>query len=177
MKLRIVAFLFSVFVLFAFIGCATNPEPFSFVTGEQNSSSVAFRMGNPGVTFVSFNGIPLPKPASGTHWDPINFPSGTALRVIVHVSYTTTTKVNLGGFGILGGIANVVQDVHAVTRNVNTNMEINLPPLEAGKEYLLTYVKEPGMPGKNILTLTEQGTGIAVFQQEFEVTFGGFDTK
>jgi len=54
---------------------------------------------------------------------------------------------------------------------------IGIPPLEAGKEYLLTYVNEPGMPGKNILILTEQGTEIAVFQQEFEVTFGGFDTK
>jgi hypothetical protein len=166
---------------FLFVGCATKPAPYSLSANEQNFSSIAFhntfQAGKPNVLFVSFNGQSLPKPEKGTHWDPINFPSNRELRIIVHAEYTPNSKATLSGFGLLGSVVNTVQDVRAVSRNVDADVVFICPRLQAGRNYLLSFVKEPGMPGKNILTLTDIETGNVVKQQEFETVFGGDNTK
>jgi hypothetical protein len=166
---------------FLFVGCTTKPAVYSLSPNEQNSSSIAFsntfKAGKPNISFVSFNGQPLPEPERGTHWDPITFPSGRALRIVVHADYSTNTKTTLSGFGLLGDAVNIAQDVRAVSRNVDADVVFSCPPLKAGKKYLLSFVKEPGMPGKNILTLTDIETGEVVIQQEFETVFGGDAAK
>jgi hypothetical protein len=183
MKSRTVLYLMVLvfFASFLFVGCTTKPAVYSLSPNEQNSSSIAFRnafkAGKPNISFVSFNGQPLPKPEKGTHWDPINFPSGRALRIIVHADYNPNSKTTLSGFGLLGTVVNTAQDIRAVSRNVDADVVFNCPPLKAGKNYLLSFVKEPGMPGKNILTLTDVDTGEVVAQQEFETVFGGDATK
>lgn len=168
-------------VSFLFVGCATKPAAYSLAASEQNSSNIAFQntfqAGKANVWLVSFNGQELPIPEKGTHWDPIAFPSRRELRLVVHASYSTNGKTTLGGFGLLGTAVNVAQDVRAVSRNVDTDIIFICPPLERGKNYLLSFVKEPGMPGKNILTLTDTETGKVIKQQEFEVVFGGDNTK
>jgi len=183
MKLRTITYLL-VFVFlasFVFVGCSTTPVPYSFTANDQSFSSVSFldqsQSGKPSVNFVSFNGQPLPKPEKQTHWDPINFPAGRELRIIVHADFRTNSKTTLSGFGLLGDIVNVAQDIRAVTRNVDADVEFICPPLEAGRNYRLTFTKEPGIPGKNILTLTDTETGRVIRQQEFEVVFGGDSTK
>jgi len=158
-----------------YIGCSTSPVAYSFIEGQ--NSSIAFKDGNPGVSFVSYSGLTLPKPEKKTHWDPVGFPSGKELRIIVHAKYETKTKTSLGGFGLLGAVVNTAQDIRAVSRNVDADLEFKCPPLESGKSYQLSFTKEPGMPGKNILTLTEIGTAKAFYQQEFEVKFGGDEVK
>ena len=169
MYLLVSAFLAS----FLFVGCASKPVQYSFAANEQNLPSIAFKTGNPSVSFVSFDGQTLPQPARSTRWEPLNFPSDRDLRIIVHARYTTNSKVSLGGFGLLGTAVNVVQDVRAVSRNVDADLVFDCPPLEAGRSYQLYFVKEPGMPGKNILTLTDIESAEVVIQQEFEVVFGG----
>jgi hypothetical protein len=170
-------YLLVLFVSSVYIGCTTSPVAFSFLEDEQNTSSIAFKQGNPGISLVSYNGLTLPKPENGKHWDPITFPSGIDLRIIVHASYQTKSKTTLGGFGLLGAAVNLAQDISAVSRNVDVDLEFTCPPLEAGKSYQLSFTKEPGLPGKNILTLTEAGTVKVIYQQEFEVKFGGTETK
>ena len=179
MKSRAIIYLlvFVFLVSFVFAGCATKPVTYSFAGNDQNFSSVAFKTGNPGVSFVSFNGQTLPRPDSGTHWDPIALPSGIELRIIVHADYYTNSKTSLGGFGLLGAVVNAAQDIAAVSRNVDADMEFICPPLEAARNYRLTFTKEPGLPGKNILTLTEIETARVIVQQEFEVVFGGSDVR
>jgi len=179
MKSRVITHLLVLVFLvsFLFSGCATKPVTYSFTGNDPAFSSVSFKTGNPGVSFVSFNGQSLPKPESGTHWDPIELPSGIELRIIVHADFYTDSKTTLGGFGLLGAVVNVAQDIAAVSRNVDTDMEFICPPLAAGKSYLLTFTKEPGLPGKNILTLVDVETARVVIQQEFEVVFGGADIK
>jgi hypothetical protein len=166
---------------FLFVGCATKPAAYSLSPNEQNSSTIAFqntfKPGKANVSFVSFNGQTLPNPEKGQHWDPITFPSRRQLRIIVHADYSTNTKTTLGGFGLLGAVVNTAQDVRAVSRNVDADVIFICPPLESGKNYVLSFVKEPGMPGKNILTLTDVATGKVVKQQEFEVVFGGDEVK
>jgi hypothetical protein len=174
-------YLLGFLVSFFFVGCTTKPATYSLSANQQNFSSIAFqntfKAGKPNVSFVSFNGQSLPKPEKGTHWDPINFPSNSELRIIVHAAYSTNSKTTLSGFGLLGSVVNTVQDVRAVSRNVDADVIFISPRLQAGKNYLLSFVKEPGMPGKNILTLTDITTGEIVKQQEFETVFGGDATK
>ncbi|MDR1507102.1 MAG: hypothetical protein LBI67_08375 [Treponema sp.] len=181
MKLRTAMYFLVFLASFLFVGCATKPATYSLSANEQNFSSVAFhntfQTGKPNVSFVSFDGQSLPKPEKGTHWDPINFPSNSQLRIIVHADYNPNSKTSLSGFGLLGAVVNTAQDVRAVSRNVDTDIIFICPPLRAGKNYLLSFVKEPGMPGRNILTLTDIESGNIVEQQEFETVFGGDETK
>jgi hypothetical protein len=172
------AFLGLIFLVsFVFAGCATKPALYTSMADERGYSSIAFKNsfkpGYANLTFVSFDGQSLPKPEKGTHWDPINFPSGRELRIIVHADYQTNSKTTLKGFGLLGAIVNTAQDIRAVSRNVDADLVFVCPPLAAGKNYLLTFTKEPGMPGKNFPTLTDVETAKVVHQQEFEVVFGG----
>ena len=179
MKPRVIKYLSTIVFLvsFLFAGCATKPVPYSFTADEHNFSSIAFKTGNPGVSFVSFDGQTLPRPENSTHWDPVNFPSDREIRIMVHADYRTNSKTTLGGFGLLGAAVNVAQDVRAVSRNVDADLEFICPPLETGRSYQLYFVKEPGMPGKNILTLTDIKTSEVIAQQEFEVVFGGDSVK
>jgi hypothetical protein len=181
MKSRTIMYLLVFLASFLFVGCTTKPAIYSLSANERNSSSITFqntfKTGKSNVSFVSFNGQSLPKPEKGTHWDPINFPSNSRLRIIVHADYSTNSKTTLGGFGLLGAVVNTAQDIRAVSRNVDADIVFICPPLKAGRNYLLSFVKEPGMPGKNILTLTDIETGEVVVQQEFETVFGGDATK
>ena len=163
--------------LLIFAGCATDPVTYSFTGTGQSYSSIIFQTGNPGVSFVSFNGRSLPKPEKKTRWEPVNFPSETELRIIIHVKYETQSKTTLSGFGLLGVAVNLAQNVSAVSRNVDVEMVFSCPPLEAGGNYILTFIKEPGLPGINILTLTNTETMEIIFQEEFEVEFGGASTR
>jgi hypothetical protein len=181
MKSRTVLCLFGFLVPFLFAGCVTKPAAYSLSASDQNSSSIAFhntfQAGKPNVSFVSFNGQSLPRPEKGTHWDPVSFPSGSELRIVIHAEYNPNSKTTLGGFGLLGTVVNTVQDVRAISRNVDADVVFVCPPLGAGKKYRLSFVKEPGMPGRNIITLTDIDTGEIVEQQEFETVFGGDETK
>jgi hypothetical protein len=169
-------------MLFFYAGCVTSPVTYSFAAaGDQNSSSISFKNNTkpqePNVTFVSFNGQTLPKPDSKTHWDPLSFPSGRELRIIIHADYRTSSKTTLGGFGLIGDVVNIAQDIRAASRNVDADVIFVCPPLEAGKSYLLSFTKEPGLPGKNILTLTDVKAAKVVVQQEFQTSFGGDNVK
>jgi hypothetical protein len=168
-------------VSFIFVGCTTKPALYTSLADERNYSSIAFKntfkIGDANLTFISFDGQSLPKPEKGTHWDPIHFPSGRKLEIVVHADYRPNTKTTLGGFGLMGAIINTVQDVRAATRNVDADLIFVCPPLAAGKNYLLTFTKGPGMPGKNLLTLTDVDTVKVVHQQEFEVVFGGDEVQ
>ena len=179
-KIEFLSVIFIVSVIF--IGCTTTPVAYSLSAANgPDFSSISFhdtfQSGKPNVTFVSFDGQSLPNPEKKTHWDPINFPSGRELKIIVHASYSTSSKTTLGGFGLLGAVVNTVQDVRAISRNVDTDVIFISPPLESGKNYLLTFVKEPGMPGKNILTLSDKDTGQVIQQQEFSTILGGDEAK
>ena len=175
MKTRtVMCLLFSVFIASFLIGCKTTPVAYSFAASETNAAHISFKDDDtPSVVFVSFDGQTLPKPESKTHWDPVTFPSGRELRIVVHANYQTTSKTTLSGFGLLGDVVNLAQDVRAVSRNVDADVLFICPPLAAGRDYLLTFSKEPGMPGRNLLTLTDVERGTVVVQQEFEVVFGG----
>ena len=176
MKLKICVSLVTIFLLLM-AGCSTSPVPYSFTPNDPNSPTINFVGGSPGVAFVSFAGQLLPEPEGRTHWDPISFPAGRELRLVVYAAYSTSSRTTLSGFGVLGAAVNVAQDVRAVSRNVDVEIEFICPPLQAGRRYQLYFTKGPGMPGTNTLTLIDLETRDVIRQQDFEVVFGGDEVR
>jgi len=156
-------------VLFTFIGCSSmKPIPYNFTEDEINSSSISFTRGNPRASFVDYNNNVLPSPERRTYWAPIFFPSGVPLEITVHAYYfqQSVPVANAGLFGVIVSAATATIDI---SRFVDVNVLFRCPPLEAGKNYSITFRKEPGIPGKNILILTDTAERKIIYQQEFEM--------
>jgi len=161
---------------FILIGCTTTkPSAYSYMPDPASGAIVSFGTGseNPGVKFVALDGVPPEAPGKGTYWEPIVLPAGRELRITVHAEYTQSDTVIYTGLGAAGEIANKVQEINAAIRNVSTYVIFNCPPLQAGKTYRLAFLKESGIPGKNILILSDVGTREVVYQQEFETDLLG----
>ena len=159
-----------VFVLtFVFMGCSTKPSIYTYPLDHTGGASVSFGKpgGNPGIVFVALDSDPPQAVEKGKHWDPIVIPAGRALSITVHARYAQKGGVKFGGFGVIGGIANAAQAVAAVTRDVDTDVIFECPPLQAGGNYELAFTKESGMPGINVLILTDTDTKEIIYQQEF----------
>ena len=168
------------FVVFLFIGCITTPVEYSYISTGQSASTIGFQTktstGSPSVKFISLDGRALPRAERNTHWDPIVFPSGRELRLIVHAVYEEKER-NVEGLGLLSTAINTVQSVSAATRNVDINIEIIIPPLEEGKRYQLYFSKGAGIPGRNVLLLIDIATGNTVHEHEFIAIFSGLSPR
>ena len=164
---------------FVFIGCSTKPALYSYTADQARGASVSFGATNenPNITFMALDCVPPETAEKGTHWEPIVLPAGRTLRITVHANYTQKGGVKFGGFGLIGDIANTAQAVSAVTRDVDTDVIFNCPPLEAGKTYRLTFSKEPGIPGRNVLILTDVNSREIIYQEEFETYLLGGQAK
>jgi len=167
---------FVFFVSFLFIGCATKPVSYSFIEDEQKSSSISFQKGNADLKFLSFDGRG-DKPKRGTHWDPVIVPSERELRIVVFAKYNSRAPVRVITPGLLGQVVDTATSINETIRNVSTEVVFLCPPLETGKRYMLSFVKESGLPGKNILILTDLETNNVVHQQEFQTIIGGYTTR
>ena len=147
-------------------GCASTrnvilPAKYSYVQDETNGSSINFSGGNPGVYFISFNDEAPPKPKENTEWGPIVFPSGQELRIKVRAVYEEPK--NYTG-GILG---RMVHSRIEEQRSIDTVVEFVCPPLEDGNHYVLSFIKDPGIPGLNNLHLVDTKTKAIIFRAQF----------
>jgi len=157
-------------------GCSSlKPIPYAFAEDERNSASISFKHGaNPGTSLVSFKGSGLPLPEEKTTWDPLLFPSGEPLDITVHASYIDnrngwTYNPNLLVMLLSNVIADAVTSEMRLSRAVDMDVVFSCPPLEAGKNYSLSFDKKDGVPGRNILVLTDTETRKIVHQQEFGI--------
>jgi hypothetical protein len=149
----------------AFVGCASKPVAYQYVTEGVNSASISFKTGNPYVRCVSFEGADIPAPERGTYWEPVIFPAGRALRITVYVYYEYKQTVRVGGmFGLISDVAGAVG---TLTRSVDRNVVFTCPPLADGGKYQLEFEKGSGIPGTNTLVLRNLATREVVYQQEF----------
>ena len=183
MKLLFKACMISFILLSVFLsaGCATTAAQYSFTSAGQPSSAIGFltskKSGSPGVSFVSFDGRGLPRAEKKTYWDPIIFPAGRELRIVVRAVYEEKNKVKASGLGTVGKVIDAAQSISAITRNVDADVMLICPPLAPGKRYQLSFSKGSGLPGSNTLILTDISTGNIVHRQEFEVSFGGYSSR
>ncbi|MCL2444356.1 MAG: hypothetical protein FWD13_12970 [Treponema sp.] len=178
MKLQFVRFfiVFTILTSLLFIGCATtynSPVAYSYAADDFNSATIFFQSGNPGLTFISLEGVTPPRPESGTFWDPFKFPTNRELTLVLYAKYETRARARVEGFGILGDFANFASSVTEMSQNVDGYVTFNCPPLEAGKSYTLAFLKESGIPGRNKLILTDIATRRIIHEQEFGLILGG----
>jgi hypothetical protein len=168
-------------VAFLSVGCATTPVEYSFIQAGQRGATIGFltstNLASPSASFVSFDGRGIPRAERKTHWDPLVFPSGRELRIIVHAKYDENTKVGVGGLGVVGDVIIAAQSVSALSRNVDADVEFICPPLVDGGRYQISFSKGTGLPGSNTLILTDIATGSVIQSKEFEVALGGYYTR
>jgi len=182
MKYSKIKFLMGLILLtfFLLIGCITYPVEYSFIFDDQNYATIGFqtrhRMNSPSVSFVSLDGRSLPRAEFRTHWDPITFPAGRELRMVVRARYQEE-RVRVEGFGLLGAMINTASDISQLTRNVDAEVSFTCPPLEPNGRYQLSFRKGSGIPGSNTLMLIDLTTGRVVYEREFELIFGGYRTR
>ena len=149
------------FVLGVLGGCATTESvAYTFPEEGTEQSSVTFSGGNPGVAFISCEAGVLPPAEKGTRWNPVVFPSGKETALTVHVYYQ---QINTST-SLLGAL---ISDAVTASRSVDGDIEFNCPALENGGEYELEFKKEAGVPGKNVLILTDVKNGKETARQEF----------
>jgi len=159
----------TLFGLLTFFGCISlTPKSYDFTENETNSASISFTGGNPRVSFINFNDYGLPAPEERTYWDPIVFPSGEPLEMTVHAYYYQEgrTATNAGLLAAL--LSTIITSSIAQSRSVDIDVLFLCPPLEPGKNYSLSFRKEAGTPGKNLLVLTDIAERKIIHKQEFE---------
>ncbi|MCL2175705.1 MAG: hypothetical protein FWB73_06650 [Treponema sp.] len=161
-------FLFIFLGLFIFIGCSSTPITYMMTNDEINSATISFKSGSPSVTFLEYNGIELPVAEKNTRWDPLAFPSGVPLNISVRAYYYKSSYGYFGS-GLFAVVTAAASAAITATRNVDTIVVFNCPPLEAGKNYTLTFRKEAGVPGRNILILKDNSARGEVYRQDFEM--------
>jgi len=181
MKNHIIKYLVTFIILMSiiFTGCGSyQTVPYSFAANGVESASIRFQHGNPGISFVSLEGVTLPRADSGTRWGPILFPANRELRISVYARYETKTNNRSRlNFGVFDELAQIATTVNEIGRNVDTQVMFNCPELEPGRSYTLAFIKGSGIPGKNRLVLTEVGTMRVVYEQEFSVSIGGYHSR
>jgi hypothetical protein len=149
------------------IGCATTSVPYSFVEDGNETASIDFIGGNPGVKLVYFDNNELPEPDKKTHWNPVLFPVGKPLKITVHAYYQQ--EASSGSTSLLGALITVAA-TSAITasRAVDRDVLFYCPALDVGKTYKLVFRKGAGTTGNNLLVLTDKSTGKLIYEQEFE---------
>jgi hypothetical protein len=128
----------------------------------EGTATISVVSGNPGLKLIYVEGDELPKPEEKTHWEPLSFPAERPLVITVHAYYDQSGTTDKRFF------AAVITTAIATSRRVNRDVLFECPPLEAGRDYKLTFRKGAGTTGKNFLVLTNTSTGKIILEQEFE---------
>lgn len=156
--------------LFLAAGCySLEPVSYALTEEDSDSASISFKDGNPGISFIYYNDYWLPEPEMGTFWDPILFPAGIPLEIMVHAYYYhRPVIINRAGF-LVAFFTSLVSANVAASRSVDIDILFTCPPLESGKNYSLSFRKEAGTPGNNRLILTDIESNKIIYRQTFEM--------
>ena len=144
-------------------GCkTTEPVPYDFTIEEDKTAAVYFKTGNPGVELISYSGEYLPDAAKNTCWNPINFPAGEKLGMILHVYYSQSG--NSSG-GLLVALATAAI---ASSRTINQDVNFTCPSLDPGSTYEMEFRKGAGVKGKNSIIIKNLAANRIDYQYDFE---------
>ena len=133
-----------------FASCASvKPVPYGFNAEAQETATISFESGNPGVQLVSYENSPLPAAEKNTCWDPIAFPAGKELGLTVHTFYEQQAATSNGLFVAL------ITSAIASGCGIDKDVAITCPALDSGKKYLMKFAKSAGVNKNGQLTLTD----------------------
>jgi hypothetical protein len=154
MKKTNALWLIVIFASFCIAGCASMSKsvPYSFAEEGSGTAIITF---SSGISLLDFEGNPIPGPARGTRWEPMEFPAGRQFLIKVNVVAKAST-FEAGGNGWAALLAFVLS-METLRGVVNRNVYFVCPPLEAGKEYVLYFNSRTIR--RDSIELREKGTG------------------
>ena len=119
-----------------------------------------------GATFITYDNKNTPKPESFTYWSPVEVPAGTPLKFKLKVLYKEP-RSDFGDDSCLAACCTTTVNAMEAARDVNIEVIFNVPPLDAGCEYTISYRKGPGIPGESYVTLTRNDTKEVIREMPF----------
>ena len=119
-----------------------------------------------GATFITYDNKETPAPEKFTYWSPVEVPAGMPLKLSLKVRYKEP-RSDFGDDSCIASCCTTTFNALEATRDVNTEIIFNVPPLEANCDYTISYRKGPGIPGNSYVTLTRTDTKEVIREIEF----------
>ena len=120
-----------------------------------------------GATFITYDNKNTPKPEKFSYYSPVELPAGVPLKLYLHIYYREP-RSDFGDDSMCAACCTTVVNSFEAARDVDKDIVFNITtPLEAGKEYTISYRKGSGIPGSSFVTLTENETKKVIREIEF----------
>lgn len=159
-------------VSFIFVSCNTiKAIPLAYTENEDTDVAyIYFKLYKTselsGATFITYDNKETPSPERFTYWSPVEVPADTPLKLSLKVRYKEP-RSDFGDDSCLAACCTSTVNALEASRDVNTEIVFNVPPLEADCEYTISYRKGPGIPGNSYVTLTRNDTKEVIREIEF----------
>ena len=119
-----------------------------------------------GATFITYDNKETPAPEKFTYWSPVEVPADMPLKLSLKVRYKEP-RSDFGNDSCIASCCTSTINALEASRDVNREIIFNVPPLEAGCDYTISYRKGPGIPGNSYVTLTQNDTKEVIREIEF----------
>ena len=120
-----------------------------------------------GATFITYDDKDTPVAEKLTYWSPVEVPANKSIKLYLHLNYKED-RSDCGSDSICGACVTTVVNAFEAARDVNKDIEFNIPPLEPYKDYTISYRKGPGIPGTSFVTLIRNDTKEVIREQEYK---------
>ncbi len=119
-----------------------------------------------GATYITYDNMETPKPETFTYWSPVEVPANKPLKLSLKVLYKEP-RSDFGDDSCIASCCTTTFNAVEASRDVNTEIIFNVPPLEPFVEYTISYRKGSGIPGNSYVTLTRDDTKEVIREIEF----------
>ena len=119
-----------------------------------------------GATFITYDNKNTPSPEKFCYWSPVEVPANTPLKFKLQITYKEP-RSNFGDDDCFWACCTATVNAVEASRDVDRQEIFNVPPLEAGCEYTISYRKGPGIPGNSYVTLTRNDTKEVIREMPF----------
>ena len=110
-----------------------------------------------GATYITYDNMNTPKPEKFTYWSPVEVPANQPLKLALKVQYKEP-RSDFGDDNCIAMCCTTTFNAVEASRDVNTEIIFNVPPLEPFVDYTISYRKGAGIPGNSYVTLTRDDT-------------------
>ena len=168
-----IKFLLTVFTACILFASCNTIKPIALAYPENEDIDVAYvyfdlykKSEISGATFITYDEKQTPKAEKFTYWSPVELPAEVPVKAYLHVYYKEP-RSDFGDKSCLASCCTVAFNTLEASRDVNTDIVFNIPPLEEFGEYTISYRKGAGIPGSSYVTLTKNDTKEVIREIEF----------
>ena len=119
-----------------------------------------------GATFITYDNKNTPSPEKFCYWSPVEVPADMPLKLALKIKYKEP-RSDFGNDNCVTACCTSTVNAMEAARDVDKEIVFNVPPLETGCEYMISYRKGAGIPGNSYVTLTRMDTKEVIREIEF----------